>query len=207
MKTNLIGVVVGVAIAIAATTASACTKDYPAGADQMVPARIDQNLLDAVVRAEVNYERCRAGLRPLGPARSALVDVAEAHSRWMARSGQLSHRSGVAGASSLTERIRRANVEASKGAENIGMVHRYRIDGQHFRILDSASCSFASRSGERLPAHSYASLARHAVGLWMNSSGHRRNILDPGVTRVSTAAAFGDGQYCGQFWLTQNFVG
>jgi hypothetical protein len=48
MKTNLIGVVVGVAIAIAATTASACTKDYPAGADQVVPARIDQNLLDAV---------------------------------------------------------------------------------------------------------------------------------------------------------------
>ncbi|MCU0856286.1 MAG: CAP domain-containing protein [Rhodobacteraceae bacterium] len=207
MKTNLWGVVVGVAIAIAATTASACTRDYPAGANQMVPARVDQQLLDAVVRAEVNYERCRAGLRPLGAARSALVEVAEAHSRWMARSGQLSHRSGVPGASSLTERIRSANVEARKGAENIGMVHRYRIDGQHFRIVDSASCSFATRSGEALPAHSYASLARHAVGLWMNSSGHRRNILDPGVTRVSTAAAFGDGQYCGQFWLTQNFVG
>ena len=207
MKATLIGVAVGVVIAIAATTASACTRDYPAGADQMVPARVDQQLLDAVVRAEVNYERCRAGLRPLGAAKSALVEVAEAHSRWMARSGQLSHRSGVAGKSSLTERIRAANVEARKGAENIGMVHRYRIDGQHFRILDGASCSFASRSGERLPAHSYASLARHAVGLWMNSSGHRRNILDPGVTRVSTAAAFGDGQYCGQFWLTQNFVG
>ena len=207
MKTNLWGVVVGVAIAIAATTASACTRDYPAGASEMVPARVDQKLLDAVVRAEVNYHRCRAGLRPLGPAKSALVEVAEAHSRWMARARTLSHRSGVAGASSLTERIRAANVEASKGAENIGMVHRYRIDGQHFRIVDGASCSFASRSGERLDAHSYASLARHAVGLWMNSSGHRRNILDPGVTRVSTAAAFGDGQYCGQFWLTQNFVG
>jgi len=207
MKANLFGVVVGVAIAIAATTASACTRDYPAGADQIVPARIDQQMLDAVVRAEVNYERCRAGLRPLGPAKSALVEVAEAHSRWMAGSGQLSHRSGVAGKSSLTERIRAANVEARKGAENIGMVHRYRIDGQHFRILDGASCSFANRSGERLHAHSYASLARHAVGLWMGSSGHRRNILDPGVTRVSTAAAFGDGQYCGQFWLTQNFVG
>jgi uncharacterized protein YkwD len=207
MKTHLIGVVVGVAIAIAATTASACTRDYPAGANEMVPARVDQRLLDAVVRAEVNFERCRAGLRPLGPAQSALVEVAAAHSRWMARSGQLSHRSGVAGKSSLTERIRSANIAASKGAENIGMVHRYRIDGQHFRILDGGSCHFASQSGERLPAHSYASLARHAVGLWMNSAGHRRNILDPGVTRVSTAAAFGEGRYCGQFWLTQNFVG
>jgi uncharacterized protein YkwD len=207
MKTNLFGVVVGVAIAIAATTASACTRDTPAGANQVVTARIDQNLLDAAVRAEVNYHRCQAGLRPLGPARSALVEVAAAHSHWMARSGTLSHRSTVAGKSSLTDRIRAANIQARKGAENIGMVHRYQIDGKHFRILDSSSCSFASQAGEPLPAHSYASLARHAVSLWMNSSGHRRNILDPNVTRVSTAAAFGEGQYCGRFWLTQNFVG
>lgn len=207
MKATLIGVAVGVVIAIAATTASACTKDYPAGADQMVPARIDQRLLDATVRAEVNYHRCRAGLSQLGPAQTALVEVAAVHSQWMARSGNLSHRSTVRGQTSLTDRIRAAYVEARKGAENIGMVHRYQIDGQHFRIVDSGSCSFASQSGERLPAHSYASLARHAVALWMNSDGHRRNILDPGVTRVSTAAAFGEGQYCGQFWLTQNFVG
>jgi uncharacterized protein YkwD len=207
MKTNLIGVVVGVAIAIAATTASACTKETPAGADQVVSARVDQRLLDAAVRAEVNYHRCRAGLRPLGPAQTALVDIAAAHSRWMAQSGNLSHRSNVRGQSSLTDRIRAANIRARKGAENIGMVHRYQIDGQHFRILDSASCSFASQGGQRLPAHSYASLARHAVALWMGSAGHRRNILDPGVTRVSTAAAFGEGQHCGRFWLTQNFVG
>jgi uncharacterized protein YkwD len=207
MKATRIGVAVGVAIAIAATTASACTKDYPSGANQLVPARVDQGLLDATVRAEVNYHRCRAGLRRLGPAQSALVQIAATHSRWMAQSGNLSHRSTVRGQKSLTERIRAANVAAQKGAENIGMVHRYRIDGQHFRILDSASCSFASRSGERLPAHSYASLAQHAVGLWMDSAGHRRNILDPDVTHVSTAAAFGEGQYCGQFWLTQNFVG
>ena len=74
-------------------------------------------------------------------------------------------------------------------------------------LSTSQQCRFASQSGDPLPAHSYASLARHAVGLWMGSSGHRKNILNPQVTRVSTAAAFGNGQYCGQFWLTQNFVG
>jgi uncharacterized protein YkwD len=205
--THLIRVVVGVVIAIAASTASACTRDIPARAEQVVTARVDQRLLDAAVRAEVNYHRCRAGLRPLGPAQTALVQVAATHSHWMARSRNLSHRSTVQGHASLTDRIRSANVQARRGAENIGMVHRYQIDGRNFRILDSASCSFASQTGQPLPAHSYASLARHAVTLWMNSPGHRRNILDPGVTRVSTAAAFGDGRYCGQFWLTQNFVG
>lgn len=207
MKTHLMGVVVGLALAIAATTASACTRNAPAGTAQPVPSRVDQQLLDAAVRAEVNYHRCRSGLRPLGPANTALVRIAAAHSTWMARSGTLSHRSNVSGTARLSDRIRAANIRARTGAENIGMVHRYRIDGQRFRIVDSASCKFASQDGERLHAHNYASLARHAVSLWMNSSGHRKNILNPSVTMVSTAAAYGDGQYCGRFWLTQNFVG
>lgn len=208
MKTYLWGVVVGATLFFAAAAASACTKSMPAGAgEQLVPGQINQAMLDAAVRAEVNYHRCRAGLRPLGPANTALVQVAAAHSRWMAQSRTLSHRSTVAGKSSLKDRIRAANIRARAGAENIGMVHRYRLDGQRFRILDSQQCRFASQSGDPLPAHTYASLARHAVGLWMGSSGHRKNILNPQVTRVSTAAAFGSGQYCGQFWLTQNFVG
>lgn len=209
MKTNLFGVVVGIALAFAATTASACTRSVPAGADQLlVPQkRIDQSLLDAAVRAEVNYVRCRNGLSVLSPAAQTLVKVAASHSQWMARSRTLSHRSTVSGQASLRDRIRSANIRIRAGSENIGMVHRYQIDGQSFRILNSQSCQFATYDGQSLPAHSYASLARHAVSLWMTSSGHRKNILDPKVTRVGTAAAFGEGQYCGQFWLTQNFVG
>jgi uncharacterized protein YkwD len=42
----------------------------------------------------------------------------------------------------------------------------------------------------------------------MNSPGHRKNILDRNVTRISTAVAFDPkAQYCGRFWLTQNFIG
>ena len=209
MKTNLWGVVVAIALAFAATTASACNRSMPAGADRLIvpEARIDQALLDAAVRAEVNYHRCRNGLRSLGRAEPTLVQVAATHSRWMANSRTLSHRSTLPGKANLRDRIRSANIRVRAGSENIGMVHRYRIDGLSFRILDKQNCTFASYDGNRLPPHSYASLARHAVSLWMASKGHRRNILDPKVTRVSTAAAYGDGQYCGQFWLTQNFVG
>ena len=209
MKTRLFGAVVGITLAIAATTASACTRSLPAGADRvLVPQeRIDQRLLDAAVRAEVNYHRCRNGLAALKPAERTLIQVAASHSQWMARSRTLSHKSSVPGRTNLRQRIRAANIQVRAGSENIGMVHRYQIDGLSFRIIDSSSCSFSTHDGNHLPAHSYATLARHAVSLWMSSHGHRRNILDPKVTRVSTAAAFGDGQYCGQFWLTQNFVG
>jgi len=88
------------------------------------------------------------------------------------------------------------------------MVHRYQIDNRRFKILSSQECKFATYEGQALPAHSYASLARHVVGLWMNSPGHRKNILDRRVTKVSTAVAFDPrAQYCGRFWLTQNFIG
>lgn len=207
MASNFSALLMGLAFVVAATASYACSRVLPQGADRAVTQRIDQRLLDAAVRAEVNWHRCRAGLAPLGAAKTALVEVAAAHSHWMARSGTLSHRSNVAGKASLTDRIRAANVQVRRGAENLGMVHRFRIDGKHFRILDSNACSFASHQGELLSAHSYASLAQHAVGLWMASSGHRKNILDPQVTRVSTAAAYGASRYCGQIWLTQNFVG
>ena len=88
------------------------------------------------------------------------------------------------------------------------MVHRYRIDNKRFKILDGNSCKFAGYDGTPLGAHSYATLARHSVDLWMNSPGHRKNILNRKVRKTSTAVAFDpNAAYCGRFWLTQNFVG
>ena len=82
------------------------------------------------------------------------------------------------------------------------------IDGSSFRIHDAAACGFATASGQPIPPHSYNSLARTMVGLWMKSSGHRRNILDPKVSMVATAVGFAAGApYCGQFYLSQDFAG
>ena len=130
------------------------------------------------------------------------------HSTWMAKTQQLTHRSTVAGSATLKQRLKRSGIKFRTGAENIGMVHRYQIDNRRFKIINSNACQFTTYDGQALPAHSYASLARHAVNLWMNSPGHRKNILNSKVTKVSTAVAFDpNAQYCGRFWLTQNFVG
>lgn len=190
--------------------ADACSRSVSQqAAETVVPAgRINQNLLDDAIRVEVNYHRCRAGLSPVSDAGNGMARQAEKHSQWMARTQQLTHRSTIAGAATLRQRVKNAGIRFRTGSENIGMVHRYRIDNRRFRILSSDSCQFASYEGEALPAHSYASLARHVVGLWMDSPGHRKNILDHRVRKVSTAVAFDpNAQYCGRFWLTQNFVG
>ncbi len=211
MKSTIAAVAAGIVILFASSVeADACTRNVSAkSARTVVPsARINQSLLDDAIRAEVNFHRCRAGLKTLTDAGSGLGSQAKKHSSWMAKTQQLTHRSTVSGSATLKQRLKRSGIKFRTGAENIGMVHRYQIDNQRFKIVNSNACQFTKYDGTPLPAHSYASLARHAVNLWMNSPGHRKNILNRKVTKISTAVAFDpNAQYCGRFWLTQNFVG
>ncbi|CAN0601721.1 unnamed protein product, partial [Ectocarpus sp. 12 AP-2014] len=187
------------------TFADACARSVSKkAASTIVPSSsINQSLLDSAIRDEVNFHRCRAGLGKVGDVGTGLSNQAKKHSQWMAKTQQLTHRSTVAGASTLRDRFKRAGVKFRTGSENIGMVHRYQIDNRRFKILDSGSCKFATYEGKSLPAHSYATLARHVVSLWMDSPGHRKNILDKNVSKVETAVAFDpNAKYCGRFWLT-----
>ncbi|WP_176473779.1 CAP domain-containing protein [Actibacterium ureilyticum] len=193
---------------VMADTGPACMRRVPDGAAQAtVPARdIDQSLIDATVRAEVNYQRCLNGISPLDPA-EGLRRAALGHSRWMADSAKLSHRSTRPGRSTIWQRVRSAGLAFRAAAENIAVVHRYRVDGRKIRVLDRAECKFAAGAGDIVAPHSYDSLARQAVRLWMRSPSHRRNILNKHAGLTGTAVGFsGDPRFCGKFWLTQNFL-
>ncbi len=211
MKSKTAAVLLGIMLTFGLATASeACTRKVSAAATKTIVPQtgINQSMLDEAIRAEVNFHRCRAGIRSVADASERLSREAEKHSKWMARTQQLTHRSTVAGAATLKQRVKNAGVRFRTGSENIGMVHRYQIDNRRFTIVDSGTCQFRSKDGQTLPAHSYATLARHVVNLWMNSPGHRKNILDSRVKETTTAVAFDpNAQYCGQFWLTQNFIG
>jgi uncharacterized protein YkwD len=209
MRTRVLSAAFAAAMLVSGA-ASACSLDMPAAASSRAvnDGPLDAALLDSAVRAEVNYARCRSGLRALQNGGDALTRAAEAHSRWMVSARTLSHRSNVSGRSTLSERIRAAGYQIRTGSENIGYVSRYQIDGAPFRIVDSGSCRFASNAGQPLPTHSYATVARQIVAEWMRSAGHRRNILDSRVTRVATGAVVDrNGPYCGRVWFTQKFVG
>lgn len=210
MRTKFAAMLTGAALMLTLpVTAEACTRTVTKVAAQtIVPAtRINQKLLNDAVRAEVNYHRCRAGLPAVTSAGAPLAKEARNHSRWMAKVQQLTHRSTVPGRASLKQRIKATGLPFRTGSENIGMVHRYQIDNRRFKIVSASQCKFQA-NGQTLPPHSYASLSRHIVDLWMNSPGHRKNILDRKAKKVSTAVAFDPkAQYCGRYWLTQNFIG
>lgn len=189
--------------------ALACSRTSVSGSDATIGARagMDAVLLDQAILVELNLRRCQNGLGPLRSSAN-LRSVALNHAKWMARNTTVSHQSSVPGQSTLSARMSSSGVDFTTGAENIGMVHRFQLDGQSFKIRDGASCAFATYGGKPISAHSYASLARYAVDLWMASSGHRRNILNPRVSIVGSAAALNsDTQYCGQVYLTQDFAG
>ncbi|MEL7026148.1 MAG: CAP domain-containing protein [Pseudomonadota bacterium] len=210
MRLKLLTVACGAALLLGTAMAEACTRALPAKATQIVvpTSRINHSLFDQSVRAEVNYHRCRAGLGALGDAGNSIEKVARGHSNWMAQRQILSHQSTVPGQASLRQRIKSTGVSFRTGSENIGMVHRYRIDNRRFKIVDAGSCQFATFEGAPLRAHSYATLARHIVQLWMDSPGHRKNILDGRVSKTTVAVAFDpNAQYCGRYWVTQNFIG
>ncbi len=198
-----------IAVPLLAGTADACSRAGVPGADAAIrpEARIDQRLVDAAIRAELNYRRCEAGLPPLTEA-GGLRKVAGQHAKWMAGARKLSHRSGTPGQATTLARIKASGVNFRAGSENIGQIARFQIDGRRFRIAGTGACGFFGGNGQVIPPHSYASLARTVVAYWMASSAHRRNILDRKVSRVGSGVGFdARGPYCGNYYVSQNFAG
>jgi uncharacterized protein YkwD len=117
--------------------------------------------------ASVNASRAQAGLAPL-VACGALNRAAQNYADTMAASGVLSH-TGPDG-STLTSRVRAAGYNMAPGARSV---------------------SYAENIAQGQP-----SVAAVMAG-WMNSPGHRANLLAPGTTHI------GVGRH--GVWWVQNF--
>ena len=126
-----------------------------------------------------NRERKRQDRKKLIGSRS-LIRAARGHSRWMARRNRFSHT--VGGGSQPWHRAQRAGFPSSIVSENI-----WQISG----ITKSA-----------LHWHSSWRIGRGAVRSWMNSPGHRRNLLDSDVQYIGVGVARNKG---GRIYATQNF--
>lgn len=210
MKNAAWTVLVALIVVVFGTSAMACSKPGATRAMMKeVPAntrKIDQRLFNRAILDQVNYHRCRNGLRELR-GNGSLTKAARGHSQWMASARRLTHRSTTAGRQTMSQRVERSFGAYARASENIGTVHRYYIDnGRRFITRDAGSCHFEA-NGARVPAHSYHSLASWMTHLWMNSPGHRKNILDRKVSHMGAAVGF-DQKHpnCGAFWITQNFA-
>ena len=134
----------------------------------------------------VNKERRRRGLRPLS-GHQALIRAAQGHSQWMANRSRFSH-TGTGG-SSPSDRASKAGYASGVG-ENIWQVQSHYGRGGTWK--------------SRFQWDSDWKLGKAAVISWMNSPGHRQNILTPGWQHIGVGVVKNKR---GKIYLTQNFGG
>ena len=132
----------------------------------------------------VNKERLKARLKPLVGDQS-LMRSARGHSGWMAKTGKYSH--GGAWDSTPSDRAMRAGYGDGAG-ENIWWTSSQRGTGRAWK--------------SKFRWDSDWKLGKAAVISWMNSPGHRANILMVDYKHIGIGVAKNKR---GALYLTQNF--
>ncbi|SOH93465.1 Uncharacterized conserved protein YkwD, contains CAP (CSP/antigen 5/PR1) domain [Monaibacterium marinum] len=168
----------------------------------------DRSLFSLALAHYVNVERCANDLPPIA-AIPALNAAADAHSRDMARLDFFDHMSPVAGRETLVDRLRATGVSLSLVAENLGQT--FMVDyqtGRQYSIVDAAQCAFSYGPDTDLMARrTYDSAAQALVAGWMDSPPHRRNLLDPKITRHGAGFAVTQPDtLCGRIVATQVLI-
>ena len=127
-------------------------KQLPAVHQKIAGSTFNYRLMDAAIFFRTNEERIRYNL-PEFNFSIALEKAAIGHSIDMAQNNFFSHQSPIPGKSRMTDRLRQVGIDFSACAENI------------FNSYDDDL--------------TYWLMASKLVEGWMNSSGHRANILNP----------------------------
>lgn len=185
-------------LTIACLLATACA---PAVVPDSLPAQrtaqgLDLDELERLVHQEVNRVRARHGLRTL-TWNASIHPVALGHSEAMRDRDRFAH---VIARRDVIDRYELGGVTCRvpmdggtylTGGENLFLGHRV----QRWRVWTD---------GRREPAevNDEAALARRAVNGWMNSPGHRENMLQPAWRTEAIGVVVGTD---GRVWVTQNF--
>ncbi|MGR3466963.1 MAG: CAP domain-containing protein [Shimia sp.] len=174
----------------------------PEGLAQLLPrdGDYDDRLFDRALRYYANRERCQRDLRALrGDPNLRLASAA--HSRWQASVQTLSHTSDLRGREEPADRVAAVGYDYRTVAENLARVPLYDFEGQRFRI--EGECRFRRANGARITRQSYGEAARYITRGWMNSPGHRRNLLSDAVREIGSAVRLDpEGPYCGDLYAT-----
>jgi uncharacterized protein YkwD len=140
---------------------------------------INQHLLNAAVFHAVNVQRIKGNLKPL-KYNYALEKTAQMHAEDMVQYDFFSHYNPVSDEKkSIDQRIFFFGKPRGSYAENLAVQFAIQYNsGESIMPPKKGSESFRTQDGRPIPAHTYISFAESTVKLWMNSPGHRANIMD-----------------------------
>lgn len=173
-------------------------------------SNIDQPLLSAAVFHETNRRRDKNKLPSLMHV-PGLEEASRMHARNMAKGQYLSHMNpDTPKRRSPLDRVQLTGLEPVYVSENVAT---------HFGIQyePGTKVYISEKNGEAryretresppIPNHTYRTFAQTLVEQWMNSKGHRRNILSEKAGSLGAACAKGDHERMTQFYCVQVFGG
>ena len=140
---------------------------------------IDQHLLAAAVFHETNRRRIDHDLEPLG-YKHGLREAARIQASGMRREEIVSHQHPDESKETLTDRLSQLEIKGRYFAENVAMTFGVRYESGkpfHTRQEDGARIISDQPDGAPIPPHTYLSFAEALLDEWMDSPGHRENIV------------------------------
>lgn len=156
------------------------------------PISIDREGLSAAILAETNRARASLGLHPLrGDPR--LARAADGHTKFLTLIGGIRHESFLPGRHTVEERVRAEGLKPAIVSENLALIPvRSRI------IRERAGGGVEVVAGDETDAR-VDELAAKFVQAWLDSPGHRENLLNPHFTHLGCAVQTGTGPAAAMF--------
>lgn len=143
--------------------------------------KTDTDTLVTAIEMLTNQVREQQGVAPLETHR-ALRKAAQLYAKKMVKEGFLAHEDpNTPRLRSPQQRVVAAGGQNAITAENIADVPAFRVEsGEPFYVIDAKHFVISRQpDGPPIEAHTYASFGAVVVEGWMNSAGHRRNLLAP----------------------------
>jgi uncharacterized protein YkwD len=158
---------------------------------------LDRDLLAAAIFHETNRVRLLERL-PALPALAKLNAAAEIQSHVGIVSRPPSHTNPFADISDPFNRVSYVGLKPYYVSENIALVSIYNVGGgSEFGVarLRGKNTFVDLKTGQELQVHTYDSYARMVVRAWLDSPGHRKNLLDPTVKFIGCSVYPSTGNY------------
>lgn len=175
-------------------------KAEPQSDPQISPQSFDASRIADMVFEYTNQERRRTRLGEFRPS-SYLTQSANGHSADMAQRNYFSHKSkGILKRKGLRDRVQSTGFSGAMIAENIAMLPTFNTMRTRTSYGPEGQRSWVETDG-----NTYSQLAANCVQQWMNSPGHRQNILNPSLTHLGVGVALGMKDNVPYVYLTQNF--